>query len=327
MNAKRDYYEVLGVERTADENAIKKAYRKLAKQYHPDTNKGNPQAEEKFKEATEAYAVLSDPQKRKQYDQFGFETDNPDGSYQEYHFEDGDIDEILKNMFGGSFGGFHTGGFRSSGFGDGFDREFGGGGFHSHGFQRDFRSRHTAQNGADLHAEINIGFLEAARGCEKTIQLTEADGQRKSLKVLIPAGIDTGKSIRLRGKGMPGNGGGRAGDLLLKVNVNADPVFERKDTDVYTTVRIPFTTAVFGGEAMVPTLSGRVMCKIHPGTQSGTKIRLRGKGIVSMKDLQTYGDEYVMIQIDVPQNLSPEARKKLKEFEALLKQQRGGSVA
>lgn len=327
MNAKRDYYEVLGVERTADENAIKKAYRKLAKQYHPDTNKGNPQAEEKFKEATEAYAVLSDPQKRKQYDQFGFGTDHPDGSYQEYHFEDGDIDEILKNMFGGSFGGFHTGGFRSSGFGDGFDREFGGGGFHSHGFQRDFRSRHTAQNGADLHAEINIGFLEAARGCEKTIQLTEADGQRKSLKVLIPAGIDTGKSIRLRGKGMPGNGGGRAGDLLLKVNVNADPVFERKDTDVYTTVRIPFTTAVFGGEAMVPTLSGRVMCKIHPGTQSGTKIRLRGKGIVSMKDPQTYGDEYVMIQIDVPQNLSPEARKKLKEFEALLKQQRGGSVA
>lgn len=319
MNAKRDYYEVLGVERTADENAIKKAYRKLAKQYHPDTNKGNPQAEEKFKEATEAYAVLSDPQKRKQYDQFGFETDNPDGSYQEYHFEDGDIDEILKNMFGGSFGGFHTGGFRSSGFGDRT--------FHSNGFHRDFRSGQTVQNGADLHAEINIGFLEAAKGCEKTIQLTEADGQRKSLKVLIPAGIDTGKSIRLRGKGMPGNGGGRAGDLLLKVNVNADPVFERKDTDVYTTVRIPFTTAVFGGEAMVPTLSGRVMCKINPGTQSGTKIRLRGKGIVSMKDSQTYGDEYVMIQIDVPQNLTPEARKKLKEFEALLKHQWGGSVA
>lgn len=111
MNAKRDYYEVLGVERTADDNAIKKAYRKLAKQYHPDTNKGNPQAEEKFKEATEAYAVLSDPQKRKQYDQFGFGAENPDGSYQEYHFEDGDFDEILKNIFGGSFGGFHDSDF------------------------------------------------------------------------------------------------------------------------------------------------------------------------------------------------------------------------
>lgn len=108
MNAKRDYYEVLGVERTADDNAIKKAYRKLAKQYHPDTNKGNPQAEEKFKEATEAYAVLSDPQKRKQYDQFGFGAENPDGSYQEYHFEDGDFDEILKNIFGGSLVVFMT---------------------------------------------------------------------------------------------------------------------------------------------------------------------------------------------------------------------------
>lgn len=321
MNAKRDYYEVLGVERTADENAIKKAYRKLAKKYHPDTNKGNPQAEEKFKEATEAYAVLSDSEKRKQYDQFGFGTDNPDDSYQEFHFEDGDIDEILKNMFGGGFGGFHT-----SGFGNGFDQDFGGG-FHSNGFHRDFRSRQTAQNGADIHGEITIEFMEAVKGCEKTIQLTEADGKKKSLKVLIPAGIDTGKSIRLRGKGMPGSGGGRDGDLLLKVNVNNDSVFDRKDTDVYTTVRIPFTTAVFGGETVVPTLSGRVMCKISPNTQSGTKIRLRGKGIVSMKNSQVHGDEYVTIQIDVPQNLSPEARKKLKEFEALLRHQRGGSAA
>lgn len=321
MNAKRDYYEVLGVERTADENAIKKAYRKLAKKYHPDTNKGNPQAEEKFKEATEAYAVLSDSEKRKQYDQFGFGTDNPDDSYQEFHFEDGDIDEILKNMFGGGFGGFHT-----SGFGNGFDQDFGGG-FHSKGFHRDFRSRQTAQNGADIHGEITIEFMEAVKGCEKTIQLTQADGQRKALKVVIPAGIDAGKSIRLRGKGTPGSGGGRDGDLLLKVHVNKDSVFDRKDTDVYTTVRIPFTTAVFGGETVVPTLSGRVMCKISPNTQSGTKIRLRGKGIVSMKNPQVHGDEYVMIQIDVPQNLSPEARKKLKEFEALLRHQRGGSAA
>ena len=169
--------------------------------------------------------------------------------------------------------------------------------------------------------------MEAARGCEKTIQLTEADGRKKSLKVLIPAGIDTGKSIRLRGKGMPGSGGGKAGDLLLKINVNKDSVFDRKDMDVYTTVRIPFTTAVFGGEAVVPALSGRVMCKISPHTQSGTKIRLRGKGIVSMKNPQVHGDEYVIIQIDVPQNLSPEARKKLKEFEALLRHQHGGSAA
>ena len=158
MNAKRDYYEVLGVERTADDNAIKKAYRKLAKQYHPDTNKGNPQAEEKFKEATEAYAVLSDPQKRKQYDQFGFGAENPDGSYQEYHFEDGDFDEILKNIFGGSFGGFHdsdfTGGFHSS---------FGSRGFHSNGFQGNFHYQEPPQDGADLHAEIEIEFMDAVK--------------------------------------------------------------------------------------------------------------------------------------------------------------------
>ena len=126
---------------------------------------------------------------------------------------------------------------------------------------------------------------------------------------------------------MPGSGGGRDGDLLLKVNVNNDSVFDRKDMDVYTTVRIPFTTAVFGGETVVPTLSGRVMCKISPNTQSGTKIRLRGKGIVSMKNPQVHGDEYVIIQIDVPQKLSPETRKKLKELEALLRHQKGGSAA
>lgn len=322
MNAKRDYYEVLGVERTADDNAIKKAYRKLAKQYHPDTNKGNPQAEEKFKEATEAYAVLSDPQKRKQYDQFGFGAENPDGSYQEYHFEDGDFDEILKNIFGGSFGGFHdsdfTGGFHSS---------FGSRGFHSNGFQGNFHYQESPQDGADLHAEIEIEFMDAVNGCEKTIQLTEANGSRKSLKVKIPAGIDTGKSIRLRGKGMPGQGGGRAGDLLLKVKVRERAGVERKDLDIYTTVRIPYTTAVFGGETVVQTLNGRVVCKISPGTQSGTKIRLRGKGIVSMKNSQVHGDQYVIVQIDVPQNLSQEARKKLKEFEALLKTKQGGSAA
>ena len=178
-----------------------------------------------------------------------------------------------------------------------------------------------------MHAEIEIEFMDAVNGCEKTIQLTETNGSRKSLKVRIPAGIDTGKSIRLRGKGMPGQGGGKTGDLLLKVKVRERAGVERKDLDIYTTVRIPYTTAVFGGEAVVQTLNGRVVCKISPGTQSGTKIRLRGKGIVSMKNPQVHGDQYVTVQIDVPQNLSPEARKKLKEFEALLKGKQGGSAA
>lgn len=305
MDQKRDYYEVLGIERTADSNTIKKAYRKLAKQYHPDTNKGDPRAEEKFKEATEAYAVLSDPEKRKQYDQFGFAQEGTDGGYQEYHFENGDFDDILKDLFGGGFGG----------------------GFHTGGFHRGFGYRERAWDGEDLNAEIEIDFMEAVNGCEKTIRLTGEEGKQMALKVQIPAGIDTGKTIRLRGKGHPGQGGGRPGDLLLTVQVREMAGVERKDLDIYTTAQIPFTTAVLGGEAVIRTLSGQVLCRISPGTQSGTKIRLRGKGIVSMKDPRVYGDQYATVQIDVPRNLSPEAEKKLKEFESLLEGRRGGGAA
>lgn len=316
MGTRKDYYEILGVDRNADEAAIKKAYRKLAKKYHPDTNKGDAQAEEKFKEATEAYAVLSDTEKRKQYDRFGHE--NPDGSYREYHFKEGEFEDILRNIFGG---GFADSGFGSN-FGQGhFDQgSFGGNNFSGGSFYRSygqggFGRREFRQDGADLHAEIDVGFDEAVSGCEKVIRLTDVDGEQKSLKVSIPAGIDTGKSIRLRGKGMPGSGGGQPGDLLLKVRVGQKPGFERKGNDVYTSARIPFTMAVFGGEAVVQTLYGNVLCKVKPGTQSGTKIRLRGKGIVSLKNPEVRGDQYVTIQIDVPKHLNEEAKKKLKEFE------------
>ena len=161
-----------------------------------------------------------------------------------------------------------------------------------------------------MTAEIDVTFDEAAFGGDKVIRLSDAQGSNaagKSLKVHIPAGISDGKSIRLRGKGMPGLSGGKAGDLLLKVRVGKRPGFERKDMDV------------LGGEAVVQTLTGRVVCKINPGTQSGTKIRLKGKGIVSMKDAGRYGDQYVTVQIDVPKNLSNEAKRKLKEFEAACK--------
>ena len=168
---------------------------------------------------------------------------------------------------------------------------------------------------------MNVSFDDAVFGCEKLIHLTSQDGtgKRTSLQVHVPAGIDDGQSIRLKGKGMPGVGGGEAGDLFLKVHVGARPGFERKGMDVYTSAEIPFTTAVLGGEAVVQTLTGRVVCKINPGTQSGTKIRLKGKGIVSMKDAGRYGDQYVTVQIDVPKNLSNEAKRKLKEFEAACK--------
>ena len=148
------------------------------------------------------------------------------------------------------------------------------------------------------------------------LQSPDGRGSTQSLQVHIPAGIETGKSVRLRGKGMPGSNGGEAGDLLLKVKVGDKPGYERNGQDLYTKVNIPFTTAVFGGEVLVTTLYGNAMCKIRPGTQSGTKIRLKGKGIVSMKDAGRYGDQYVTVQIDVPKNLSNEAKRKLKEFEA-----------
>ena len=326
MSVKRDYYDVLGIDRNADEKTIKKAYRKLAKKYHPDTNAGNADAADKFKEVNEAYDVLSDPKKKKMYDQFGhaaFEAGadpgagaggfsgfhgGTNGGYQEFHFNGEDMDDIFGDIFGNMFHGSHGGGFHSGFGGSGFHSGSGFGGFH----QQDF-----AQKGSDVKASINVTFDEATFGADKRISLSGPDGSSgapQTLQVHIPAGIDTGKSIRLKGKGMPGTGGGEPGDLLLKVTVGTRPGYERKGSDVYTTISIPYTTAVFGGEATVPTLYGNVICKIREGMQSGSKIRLRGKGIVSMKNPGVRGDQYVTIQIQVPQNLNYTAKEKLHEY-------------
>ncbi len=328
MAAKRDYYDVLGVSRDADAATIKKAYRKLAKKYHPDTNEGNADAEQKFKEVTEAYEVLSDPEKKKLYDQFGhaafdqnaqgagagqgygnfhgFGGQSGPNGYREYHFESGNMDDIFGDIFGDMFHGSGFGGFHG--------QNYGNGGFSN----RTYRSR-----GQDIHAEVSVSFDEAVFGCEKTVRLQKEDGTVQTLQVRIPAGMEDGKSIRLRGKGMPGAGGGQAGDLIMKVHVGTRSGFERKGCDVYSTVQIPFTTAVFGGEATVETLTGQVVCRIRPGTQSGSKIRLKGKGVVSMSQPSVRGDQYVTIQIDVPTRLSPEAQKKLREYEAACRKQSG----
>ena len=163
-------------------------------------------------------------------------------------------------------------------------------------------------------AKVEVSFEEAALGADKVIRFRAPDGSEQSLQVHIPAGIDSGQKIRLKGKGMPGQNGGGAGSLLLEVTVQSKPGFERKGMDIYTTVEIPFETAVLGGETIVPTLNGRVSCKIKEGTQSGTKIRLKGKGIVSMKNPSQKGDEYAVIQIRVPKNLSADAKQKLQEY-------------
>lgn len=324
MENKRDYYEILGINRNADSNAIKKAYRKLAKKYHPDTNVGNPDAEKKFKEITEAYSVLIDPEKKKLYDQFGHAAfdqnaeayrnesrnrENKSGGSSFYHFTEGpnnyhefhyqgnadDIfDDVFRNMFHGS-------GFSEDLYGDPFGRQKSSGKPHF-------------MKGEDLHAEVTIPFDDAVFGCEKRITLQKGDGTASSLQIHIPAGIDTGKSIRLREKGMPGQGGAKAGDLLIKVTVEAKPGIERKGKDIYTTVRVPYTTAVFGGEVKVPTLYGDVICSLKEGTQPGSKIRLKGKGMVSMNEPNVYGDHYVTIEISVPKHLNPKARQKLMEY-------------
>lgn len=345
MAAKQDYYELLGVARNADATAIKKAYRKLAKKYHPDTNAGDPTAEQKFKDVTEAYSILSDPEKRKLYDQFGhaaFDGSMPEGGaygygntggaqnggYQEFHFNGQDMGDIFGDIFGDMFHGGSSGGHRSYSFhsdgNGGFHQYYSNGsaadgfgqGSHFGGFNQGggFHGGQFRQKGSDIHADVTVSFDDAAFGCEKMIHLKDENGQVQSLKVTIPAGIDTGKTVRLKGKGNPGFNGGEAGDLLLKVKVGGRAGFERKGMDVYTNISIPFTTAVLGGEAIVPTLNGNVICKIRPGTQSGSKIRLKGKGIVSMKDRSVHGDEYAVVQIQVPKNLNETAKEKLKEF-------------
>ncbi len=376
---KKDYYEVLGVSQSADASAIKKAYRKLAKKYHPDSNVGDASAAEHFKEVNEAYDVLGDEKKRKLYDQYGhaafeegfgqgangysggysggasgfgqnggfggfsgFRNADSNGGYQEFHFNgnDADMDDLLKNLFGGGHfsGGFGSGsasgssgrrsyssnGFNSSGFGSGFGQ--GANGYSSYSdFGSDYGTGAGSSSGfgtgagagsdsLDVNAEVTVSFDEAAFGANKRIRLQGSDGKTQTLEIKIPAGIDSGKTIRLKGKGSIGRSG-RAGDLLLKVTVQDKPGFRREGMDVYTTVQIPFTTAVFGGEARIRTIHGDVICKIKPGTQSGSKIRLKGKGIVSMKDSNVFGDQYAIIEIQVPTTLTPQAARKLREFE------------
>ena len=198
-------------------------------------------------------------------------------------------------------------------------------GFHGYsGFGAD----PSSEKGSDAQAEINISFDDAAFGADRVITLSDANGKSQNLKVHIPAGINEGQSIRLKGKGNPGIGGAEAGDLLLKVHVGTRPGYERKGMDVYTSTEVPFTTAVLGGEIIVPTLYGNVSCKLREGTRCGLKIRLAGKGIVSMKDPKVKGDQYVTIQIAVPQNLTAEAKEKLREFAAACeKGRRGGRTA
>ena len=282
--AKRDYYEVLGLQKGASEGDVKGAYRKLALKFHPDRNPGDRQAEERFKEISEAYAVLSDVEKRKQYDQFG-----SDGFHQRFSQEDifrgFDINDLLREM---GFGGAVRGGF-----------SFG-------------RGSRGPQRGEDLAMEVNVTLREAALGGEKRVGFQHG-GQREDLSIKIPAGIEDGAQLRLKGKGSAGAGGGPAGDLYLTVRVGGDPVFTRDGDDLVVERLIRFSEAALGTSLDVPTLDTPKRIKVPAGVQSGTKIRLKGCGITH-RGGSGKGDLYVKIEVKVPELVTGEQRMLLEQL-------------
>ncbi len=355
---KRDYYEVLGVDKNADDAALKKAYRALAKKYHPDMNPGDEEAEKKFKEASEAYAVLSDPEKRRKYDQFGHAAFDGGaggaGGFGGFDFNSADFGDIFGDIFGDLFGGRRSSGARSG-----------------------------PMKGANLRTSVRITFEEAVFGTEKEIELTvkeecktchgtgakpgtspetcskcggkgqvvftqqsffgtvrnvqtcpDCGGSGKIIKekctdcrgtgyvpmkkrfaVTIPAGIDNGQCKRLAGQGEPGVNGGPRGDVLVEVIVGQHPIFQRQDMNIYSTVPVSFAVAALGGEIVIDTVDGKVIYDVKAGTQTDTRVRLKGKGVPSLRNKDMRGDHDVTLVVQTPEHLSFEAKELLRKFD------------
>jgi len=302
-----DYYKILGVGKNATTEEIKKAYRKLALKYHPDRNPGNKEAEEKFKQINEAYAVLSDPEKRKHYDNFGSESFRQHFS-QEDIFRNFDLDQILRDLFGGLGFGKQTSRrtytFRQQRvdpFADFFRSE------------ADFHP--MPQKGQDLEYNLALTLEESVLGTEKKIALTKAN-TIDEISVKIPPGINAGKKLRLAGKGLPGTYGGPPGDLYLNISILPHPIFARDGNDIYVEKSITFTQAVLGTTIDVPTIEGSIKrVKVPPGTQSNTKIRLKGFGVPILKG-QERGDLYVKINVTIPKKLSDYQLELIKKLAA-----------
>jgi DnaJ-class molecular chaperone len=289
----RDYYEVLGVPRTADEQQIKAAFRRLAMRYHPDRNPGDPSAAERFKEINEAYAVLSDPEKRRQYDRFGpdwerFQGTGERGSpFGDVHVEYRNLSpEDLEDLFGGGgpFGSF-------------FHDLFGTG----------FRGADVGTHGSDVEAEAQISLEEAFTGVTRTVEIGGRRG-RRLVQVRIPAGVRDGTRIRVAGQGERGPAG-RAGDLYLRVHVRPHPTFRREGDDLHVRVPVPLDVAILGGEVLVPTLTGKqVALRVPAGSQNGSRLRLRGLGMPSLRG-GGRGDLYAELDLRLPEPMPPEARE------------------
>ena len=314
----KDYYQVLGVSKTATQDDIKKAYRKLALKYHPDKNKGNKAAEDKFKEISEAYEVLKDPEKRKKYDEFG-----SDWKYYKEHGGAGGFDwgkyrtqrpgggqytheQDFEDIFGGGFSEF-------------FETMFGGAGFGRRGGRRS--QRRAGFKGQDLRAGIEITFDEAYHGTTKVFTL-----QGKQLRLKIKPGIKDGQVLKLAGKGAPGQGGGPSGDLYLTIQVQQNPLFERKGNDLYMDLPVDIYTAVLGGQAKLNTPSETLKVKITKGTDSGKQLRLKGKGMPVYNKPGSYGDLYARVQIQAPKELTPEEEKLFKKLKKLRSEASGTYV-
>lgn len=313
----KDYYKILGVNRNADEKEIKRAYRKLARQFHPDVNPGDKRAEERFKEINEAYEVLSDPEKRTKYDQLG-------ASWQQWQRMGGDPRHFdwsqwttgapggVRFEWSGDLGDLF-GGEGADVFSDFFRAIFGDMGPRTGSVQDVFRSAgRRAARGQDMEANVEITLEEAYHG---TTRVLERDGHR--IQVKIPPGARSGSKVRVAGKGAPGSGGQPPGDLYLNITVEPHPVFKREDDTLRCTVDVDLYTAVLGGEVRVPTLDGDVALKIPAGTSSGKTFRLRGKGMPNPRKPQQHGDLLATVQVQVPQRLSARERELFQELARL----------
>ncbi len=299
-----DYYKVLGVERNASQDDIKKAYRKMARKYHPDLNKDDPNAKDKFQEINEANEVLSDPEKRKKYDEYGEHWKHADEfkaereAYQRAQ-EKGGQSAYWYSVNGDDFmGGFGRG--NASGFSDFFEQLFG----HGASGSRSRRTYNMMESGEDIEAQMNLSLREAAVTHKQTFSING-----ENLRITIPAGIADGQMIKLKGHGEKGSNGAPDGDLYITFKIAPDPEFKREGDDLFTDVDIDLYTAVLGGTVNVRTIDGMVKLKVNPGTQNDTKVRLRGKGFPVYKKEGTFGDLIVTYHVDIPTALSEKQKE------------------